>query len=100
MKLAIKEHVYELSIDGIVQTQELYADSRAAIDLAMQNICEEYDVERSFRRNPNGICVIGPLYDNCRVPDIYRWIVEIRKEEEVIRVRMLQLRRVPVITKK
>ena len=100
MKLAITEHVYELSIDGVLQTQELYANSRVAIDLAMQNICEEYGVEKPFYSNSNGIRVIGPLFNTCRVPDVYQWTVEIKKEEELIRIYMLQLRRVPVIINK
>lgn len=102
MKLAITEHVYELSIDGVLQTQELYANSRVAIDLAMQNICEEYNVEKpcSFYPNSNGIRVIGPLFNTCRIRDVYQWTVEIEKGEEVIRTYMLQLRRIPVIIAK
>lgn len=99
MRVSIQQHVYELSIDGITKTQELYTDSRVAIESAMSDILEIEMVDKPYSKNSNGFLVSEPLILTPQIPEIRQWAVSVEKDETVLRKHLIQIREVPVITK-
>lgn len=91
MKYRIKEHVYEVTVDGVVRYPDIYETSQLALESAMNDI---------FETMPNSMWLTKPVLWDIAIENIDHWRVSVmRGTDDVVRTHTIAIHRMPVLTR-